>query len=216
MEAPTLRLVHPASTRWSSRLLSLRRDPRFAAVYRLAESCAYEVVHAHQVTRLALRLFDRTAALHPADHRMRHLLACAAILHDIGYLDGKPGHHKSSLRRIVRSPLLNWSTRRRLVVGSIARYHRKALPRVEHDHFAQLSPADRLRVEQLGGMLRLADGLDRGHQGLVRDLRLEISPRRIAVICRAEDCPEWLDRSARNKTDLLERAMDRQVRVEWE
>ena len=215
MEAPSLQLPHFAAVRWPAQLLGLRNNPRFTAVYRLAEACRYEAVHAHQVTRLALKMFNQTAALHRRDPRLRYLLACSALLHDIGYIDGKAGHHKSSLRRICTSSLLNWSARRRRIVGSIARYHRKALPCERHNHFADLNAVDRRRVELLGGLLRLADGLDRGHRCLVRDLQIDFHPRKLTVICHAPECPDWLDRSAQNKLDLLERAADRVVRVEW-
>lgn len=219
MEATSQTLPIPpgsAAMGWPPRLMRLRADPRFAAVYRLAQSCRYEAVHAHQVARLALRIFHQTAALHRRDPRLRYWLVCASLLHDIGYVEGKAGHHKTALRRICSSTLLDWSDRRRGIVGSIARYHRKALPCESHDHFAALAPADRRSVEVLAGILRLADGLDRGHRCLVRDLRLDFRPRRIALYCRTAGCPDWLDRSARSKTDLLERVAERPVEIEWD
>jgi len=163
--------------------LSPENEKRLTAVIHLAETCNYEASHTQQVTRLALRLFDELAVLHQLGERERFWLQCAAWLHDIGWVEGQKGHHKTALRIILSTPLLPFDSKERLIIGSIARYHRKALPSPSHDHFASLNPEEQQSVRVLSGLLRLADGLDRAHQNRVQDLTCKVSKQHITVTC---------------------------------
>ena len=194
---------------------SEKDDSRLQAVLQLAESCEYEVEHSHQVTRLALRLFDELGPLHGLGAEERFWLRCGALLHDIGWIEGQWRHHKTSLRLILDEPRLPFDARERLIVGSIARYHRKALPKEKHAHFAALEAADRRTVSTLAAFLRLADGLDYTHQSVVKDLLCEISPRRIIVRCGARRAAEAERQRALDKGWLLEQVFDRELAVEW-
>jgi exopolyphosphatase/guanosine-5'-triphosphate,3'-diphosphate pyrophosphatase len=181
------------------------------AVLPFAEDCGYERGHSHQVTRLALLLFDALASLHKMGPRQRFLLHCGGLLHDIGWAYGKAGHHKSALRMILQDQSLPLTDRQRLLVALIARYHRKAVPREGHEGFARLDEEDRQRVRALGGILRVADGLDRTHTNIVRDLRCEVSAGRIVIRCEVDgsaDAEMW---AASEKADLLESVFSRKI-----
>ena len=192
-----------------------RRDPRFKGVYDLARQCRYDAAHAHHVTRLGLSLFDQLHEVHGLNSSRRLWLALASLLHDIGYVDGKSGHHKSSLNYITQSPLLPWTPRKRLIIGSIARYHRKSLPSTSHDHFAALERADQQDVRVLSGLLRVADGLDRGHHGSVRRVVCVADRSVIQIHCLAEREPQAEHDSAIAKSDLLAQVFNRKIEVEW-
>ena len=183
----------------------------WGSVLRLAESCDYEEEHAWHVTRLALRLFDELRPMHELEEDARLDMQAGALLHDIGVIDGRRNHHKSSLDRIVDSELLPFDQTRRLIIGSIARYHRAALPSKRHWHYAALSPADRQRVCALGGIVRLADCLDRGHDGLVHDLAAAADPERIVVLCQVRQPLDLDPDRAADKAQLLEQTFARRV-----
>jgi exopolyphosphatase/guanosine-5'-triphosphate,3'-diphosphate pyrophosphatase len=68
----------------------------------------------------------------------------------------------------------------------VARYHRGAKPKLSHKGFAALDPDDRGAVTILGALLRLADGLDRGHISAVQDLDVQLDGDRLVVLV---DCP---------------------------
>ena len=190
-------------------------DSRLQAVLQLAQDCEYEMEHTHQVTRLALRLFDELEPLHGLGAEERFWLRCGALLHDIGLIKGARRHHKTSLRIILDTPLLPFDTRERLIVGSIARYHRKALPQETHAHFAALDPADQDNVSILAALLRVADGLDYTHQNLVEDLSCEITPQQIIVHCAVRRAAEVERQRALYKGNLLEQVLNRELVVEW-
>jgi exopolyphosphatase/guanosine-5'-triphosphate,3'-diphosphate pyrophosphatase len=70
-------------------------------------------------------------------------------------------------------------------------------------------------VTTLAGILRVADGLDRSHFGVVRDVqtrkRGETLTIRVATDGRDAELELW---AARRKADVLERALGVRVRVE--
>jgi putative phosphoesterase len=184
-----------------------------AAVQQLMLSCRNEQGHSRQVTGLALRLFDELAGLHGLGERERFWLQCGAMLHDIGWIDGQKAHHKTSLRLIEADRTLPIDDRERRIIASVARYHRKALPADGHAHFAALDACDRRAVSVLGGILRVADGLDRSHCDAVDDLRCEIRPDCVYIHCFADGSADIELWAAEKKSDLLCRALGREVIV---
>jgi putative phosphoesterase len=191
------------------------KEWRLKAVSQLAADSDYEEEHTRHVTWLSRRLFAELQPLHQLGEEERFWLRCGALLHDIGWIEGQKGHHKTSLRLILGAPDLPFDERERHIIGSIARYHRGALPKDKHDHFAALSPVDQYNVTILAALLRVADGLDRTHRSVVHDLTCAISPRQIIVSCAVRMYPIPEREYALYKGDLLERAFDRELLVDW-
>jgi exopolyphosphatase/guanosine-5'-triphosphate,3'-diphosphate pyrophosphatase len=75
---------------------------------------------------------------------------------------------------IMAADIPGLDEREKALVANVARYHRSARPKLKHKGYAALTPEDREIVAQLGAILRLADGLDRGHVSAVEDLECEI------------------------------------------
>ncbi|MGD0572537.1 MAG: HD domain-containing protein [Sedimentisphaerales bacterium] len=181
------------------------------AVLALAKECKYEREHTHQVERLALKIFDQLNQLHKLGQRERFLLRCAAILHDIGWLEGQKGHHKTALRIIMDSPVLLFDFPRRRIIGLMARYHRKALPKEQHAYFHDLDATDRAIVRKLAGILRVADGLDRTHQSKVKDINCRENGKQVEMICSSAQ-PLYAEfDAARDKGVLFEDVFARKL-----
>jgi exopolyphosphatase/guanosine-5'-triphosphate,3'-diphosphate pyrophosphatase len=150
------------------------RDWR-TSVCDFARSCHVDENHGEQVARLALRIFDDLAPLYGLDERARQYLEAASLLHDVGYFISYSKHHKHSYHLIRYASLFDFSPRERELIANLARYHRKGLPKKKHENFANLSPEDQELVKKLGGILRLADGLDRRRGGQVRSLECTLA-----------------------------------------
>jgi exopolyphosphatase/guanosine-5'-triphosphate,3'-diphosphate pyrophosphatase len=152
--------------------LDRRHKPRDwrTSVRDFARSCHVDESHSEQVARIALRIFDALGPSYGLDERPRQLLEAAALLHDVGYFISYSKHHKHSYHLIRYSSLFDFSPREKELIANLARYHRKGLPKKKHENFVSLSPEDQELVKKLGGILRLADGLDRRRGGQVRDL----------------------------------------------
>ena len=147
-----------------------KKDLNF--VLKLAKTCNFESRHTKHVTKLALKIFDDLQELHKLGSREKFTLLCAGILHDIGvHTEGPKGHHKTALKIILESPILQFDDKTRLLIGSIARYHRGSLPDVKHDHLKALSSKERDVVSALSAILRVSDGLDYSHKNRIRDVR---------------------------------------------
>jgi exopolyphosphatase/guanosine-5'-triphosphate,3'-diphosphate pyrophosphatase len=58
------------------------------------------------------------------------------------------------------------------MVSNIARYHRRGLPQQSHVPYVALDRQDRLIVNKLAALLRIANALDAEHAQKVRDLRI--------------------------------------------
>jgi exopolyphosphatase/guanosine-5'-triphosphate,3'-diphosphate pyrophosphatase len=161
-------------------------EETFDSCIALGRRYGFEEEHSRQDANLAAALFDLTADLHHMDEDCRDLLTWAALLHDIGYVEGYWGHHKTAYRLIMHSDLPGLDERERRIVANVARYHRGARPKLDHAGYSALDPDDREIVSVLGGILRLADGLDRSHTDAVRNLDVVLDGDRLVVLV---DCP---------------------------
>jgi putative phosphoesterase len=186
-------------------------EKKLASALALAEKCNYEKQHTHQVEKLALRLFDQLTKLHRLGEQERFLLRCAAILHDIGWLEGQKGHHKTALRIIMDSPNLRFDFQQRRIIGLIARYHRKAVPKEQHSYFCDLDAKNRDTVCKLAGILRVADGLDRTHQNRVKDISCTVDEKAVKMICRSAEMLDAEFAAAKDKGELFENALARKL-----
>ncbi len=193
--------------------VDVKGDLAFEAL-QMGERYACEKPHARQVARLALRLFDALSTLHGYGLRERALVQAGALLHDVGIARGAEEHHKSSRDMILEDTTLPVSERERMVVALIARYHRRSLPRPGHKYFAELPDHHKLLVERLGGMVRLADGLDRSHQGLVKDIGVDVLADTLHVRLEAVRPVEEEIEFGKVKSDLLARALGKKLVIE--
>lgn len=164
---------------------------RDSAVLSLAERSNYERTHAMHVAKLALRIFDQTSDLHGLGDSERELLRFAAILHEIGLHVSFQGHHKHSYYLIRHAGLKGLTDDEVAIIANVARYYRKAAPKAEDTNLLELAQEQRAVAQKLVAILRIADGLDRGHKQAVRDVRVrslngsvsfEVRPRTTAAL----------------------------------
>ncbi len=180
---------------------SLRRESVRALVRRYGAN----VQHAHQVAWIALALFDDTHALHQLGADDRELLEHAAWLHDIGEHVAVDNHDRHTAYLIEHGQLLGFSPEEVLMLAAIGRYHRKGTPKPSsYEPLRQLDDGMRERVTRLTALLRIADGLDRGHNDAVEGLSISVRPDavEIAVEGRDTDLERW---GARRKYGLFEK-----------
>ncbi|GFE57921.1 Ppx/GppA phosphatase family protein [Geobacter sp. AOG1] len=183
------------------------------AVLDFARSCHFDEEHSLHVARLALQIFDPLAGPFKLGKRERQLLESAALLHDIGYFISYSRHHKHSYHLIRHADLFGFTPREMELIANIARYHRKSLPKKKHESFARLAPPDQLLVNQLGGILRLADGLDRRRNSFVEGVECNLSPAALIVrLTGGEDLSVELF-GGKLKGDLMEAAFKRKLQL---
>lgn len=194
-------------------LLPAEREPRNwrDSVLEFARSCHYDEEHSLQVTRLALELVDALAPPFSLGEKERQMLEAAGLLHDVGYFISYAGHHKHTYHLVRHADLFGFTPREREIIAHVARYHRKALPKKKHETFIRLAPPDRLLVRRLGGILRLADGLDRRRNSLVAALDCSLSPSTFMVRLVSEHDVSVELFGGKTKGDLFEAAFGRKL-----
>ncbi|GAC1414282.1 MAG: Ppx/GppA phosphatase family protein [Candidatus Velthaea sp.] len=194
-----------AQDRALAQRLGDERVRRLEALDALAHRYEHFGGHQRHVARLALLLFERLAELHQLPPADREILFAAALLHSVGRFVAESGHHKHSAYVIRHSVLDGWRDDERTLISLVARYYRKAMPKLAHAEFAALAIADRERVEKLAALLRIADGLDIRHLGVVNDLTIRREEGRVVIGAQAEGDMTGELAAAMFKADLFER-----------
>jgi len=181
-------------------------DHKLRGVHAVGRRFGYEEGHSHQVARLAETIFDSLAVTESLTRHQRTLMSAAALLHDVGYHIAHESHHKHSLYLIENSELTGFSEAERAVIANIARYHRGSPPKERHPEYAALNTPDRETVCRLGAIVRLADALDRSHDGRVSELRCTREGDVIQIQIRSSlDCENEL-REAELRKEMFEQA----------
>jgi len=194
-------------------------DPLLQETLALRARYDEEPTHSDQVAKLALELYDGLQDWHAYPSRPRELLHSAALLHDIGWSqtpDGK-GHHKQSARLIRGHKWKHLLADEVELVALIARYHRKAPPQPDHEEFQALKASAQKTVMALGGILRLADALDRTHTAQISGVgRIEIAKDAITVRVNPKGIWNAERATFEAKADMIQLAAKRTVQVEAE
>jgi exopolyphosphatase/guanosine-5'-triphosphate,3'-diphosphate pyrophosphatase len=186
-------------------------DMRLRSVMQLAKNCDFEEDHARHVAELSTAIFDQTKSLHDLGPCERELLRYAALLHDVGYHINYKRHHKHSYYLIKNGDLNGFEEREIEIVANVARYHCKSAPRKTHENWRRLSGDDRRIVRILAAILRIADGLDRSHFSVVKQIQCRLNGKGVAIEVTPSSDPELEIWGANKKKELFEEIFGRTV-----
>lgn len=163
--------------------------------------------HPLEVQRIAVMLFEEAdKKIFKMSLKELEYLKAAALLHDIGYSIEPKGHNKHSMHLIIQNGLDGFSKNETKIVGCIARYHRGSLPdKNEHEFYNTLDKHERKIVKRLGGILKLADGLDKQHKQIINNIKIDFDfENSIAKIFLFTNGQELDISAAIRKRDLFE------------
>ena len=191
------------------------RDP-LRLFREFAERCQSDRRHVEHVRLLALQLFDQLGETLGCGPEEQLLLEAAGLLHDVGQLVSYPKHHKHSYSLITHAERLGLAPRDRELVALVSRYHRRTGPRKKHPEFAALTPADQEVVRRLSAILRVADGLDRGHSAAVETVTAKLGADALVLTVAPESAQTDLGLEcwgASRKADVMAKLLQRDVVV---
>ena len=189
-------------------------DVRKRSVIELAERCSWEGDHSRQVAELALALFDQTRRVHGLGAREREWLELGSYLHDIGNHISYKGHHRHSYYLIKNGNLRGFEPEEIEIIALLARFHRRATPKSDHELIADLDHDSRQTVAVLSAFLRLAETLDRSRHGVVKGLEVRERLGALKIKVQAVGDAELEMWAAHRQAGVLEEALDRKVRIE--
>lgn len=203
--------------RHASELASLEDggDLRLRSVFGLLARFDPDGRHARHVAHLSLRLFDELRPWHDLGVREREWLHFAALLHDVGSTVAYDGHAAHSAYILRNGGLRGLTGEEVEVLALVARYHGGARPkRRRDDAYAELPKKLRRSVRWLSAMLRVAEGLDRSHYQLVRDLRVRRRRERFTIVADARRTAQLELWAGRGRAADLGRLLGHDVTVE--
>jgi exopolyphosphatase / guanosine-5'-triphosphate,3'-diphosphate pyrophosphatase len=168
------------------RHISGKEDPDLtrsilASAATLGAKYQYDAEHAEHVSMLAMRLFDELQREHGLTSWHRTLLQVAALLHDIGSFVNNRVHHKHSCYLISNTDLFGLRRRDMAIIALVARYHRRSVPRSDHLDYMAFPREDRMVINKLAALLRVANALDRGHWQQLRNFALDRQGRDLVL-----------------------------------
>jgi len=197
-----------------ARRLGDERTRKFDAAHALARRFGASDVHETHVASLALQLFDGLLERHGFEPADRDVLFAAALVHDVGRAINPSAHHKHGAYIVRAAGLPGWRPEEIELIAALVRYHRKSLPKPTHPEWAEASPQMRIKIEVLAGILRIADGLDRRHLGIVSGLAVELGEGRVRLVLDAvQDVTPEIG-GALFKAELFERAFGVSLELE--
>jgi exopolyphosphatase/guanosine-5'-triphosphate,3'-diphosphate pyrophosphatase len=194
------------------------RDLRYESVLHLASLTPGEKAHSERVAELALQLFEITRDRHGLGEDHEELLEAAGLLSNVGLAVSHDRHHLHSYYLIRNTDLLTGFTDHEIeLIALVARYHRKSTPKARHAEIAALASADQQVVRTLAGLLRIAVGLDRSRDGVVRGVSAKdgTDPDELRLVIDADGADAELELySAESRKNLLEEALGVPVSLE--
>jgi exopolyphosphatase / guanosine-5'-triphosphate,3'-diphosphate pyrophosphatase len=194
----------------------LFEDVRRESVENLAHRFNTDGDHVARVAALSLGVFDglAEAGLHGFGAEERELLWAGCQLHDIGTAVDYDDHHRHSHYLVLNAGLPGFSPRELVLIGLIARYHRKGDPDAsELGDLARKRDDDRLRL--LSGIIRLAEQFERSRDGAIREVNVAARDGSVMLAtasdpARDPSVPIW---AARRNADLLAEALGRRIEI---
>jgi exopolyphosphatase/guanosine-5'-triphosphate,3'-diphosphate pyrophosphatase len=168
--------------------------------------------HGEHVALLAGRLFDDTRRLHGLGAEERELLTFGCLLHDVGCHVEYRRHHRHGHYLVKNAELRGFDDDEIEMLAVMVRYHRRGGPKEDQPEWKALPRRLRPTALRLLAILRVADGLDRGHAAEVTSLRAKV--KRDAVLLtlvgrRDLTVDVW---AAVEKADLFQEVFGRPLR----
>ncbi len=190
------------------------REQVLASALQVGRKYFFNEQHGSSVSAYAVQLFDQTRTLHNLALEHRLLLEVAALLHDVGNFISMTDHHKHTQYLLTATPVIGLSQSQMDIVANTARYHRKSLPKQQHDAYRALPPKDRVVVSKLAAILRLADAMDNEHAGKVKSFTVEYKKPKFIVSLKGEGdllLEKW---ALMKKAEMFEEVFSVKVSVE--
>lgn len=147
----------------------------------------FNEAQARHIARLCKELFSALKPRFGLDPRFELILYIAALLHQIGTFISNQAHHKHSMYLIRNSNLFGLGKHDILLIGLIARYHRRAAPKPSHSDYQSLDRDERISVSQMAAILRIAVALESANRQRIRDFSCQVKENRLVITVNGID-----------------------------
>jgi exopolyphosphatase/guanosine-5'-triphosphate,3'-diphosphate pyrophosphatase len=191
-------------------LSHLTRDQR-REVEDMCRRFGVSLEHARKVAHISGLLFTALSPLHQLPPAAGKLLEAASYLLDAGHYISGVSHHKHSYYVVVNSDMPGFTDRERLLIASLCRYHRKAMPSPVHGSYQALSPDEKKTLMLLIPILRLADNLDRSHEQSIDGVECRLQDGEIGLQVRSRGAIDLVEWGAQRAGEAFQQVYNRRV-----
>ncbi|QDT53819.1 Exopolyphosphatase [Caulifigura coniformis] len=153
----------------------------FRSAIELGRKYSFDEDHGSHVAQLSRQLFQALKDEHKLDSRYELILSLAATLHEIGRYVSNTSMHKHSMYLITNSDLFGLGSQDMLLVGLVARYHRRATPKSTHPGFNTLERDRRVAVLKMAAILRIAIALDASRSQRIHAIQCARHKQRLII-----------------------------------
>lgn len=175
-----------------------------ASALNLCKKYSTSLPHVQYVREVAVRFYDALEGELGFKGREKLLLEVASILHDIGSFIANNNHELHSFYIINNSGIFGLSKEEMRIVSHVARYHKGAPPTFNDQSFHSLEPKERITVQKLAAILRIADAFDRGHTQRIKKFSINLRGESLFLTV-AGNIDTTLEKNAlAEKADLFE------------
>ncbi len=156
---------------------NIQSNIRTKTIVHQARKFGVDKERSEKVTKIAFQIYDQTNNIFHggSDSKAKDFLWAACQLYTCGKYVNLGSFHKHSWYLIKHCELLGYSQSETNIIASIARYHRKSLPKKRHDSWQSLtSKEEKTLVLEMSLILRLAASLDQRPENLISSIKIEL------------------------------------------
>ncbi|KGF97403.1 Exopolyphosphatasee [Prochlorococcus marinus str. MIT 9302] len=157
--------------------LNIQSNIRKTTVVHQASKFGVDKKRSEKVIDIAFQIYDQTKNILHTDNdsKAKEFLWAASNLYNCGKYVNIGSYHKHSWYLIKNCELLGYSEAETNIIASIARYHRKTLPKKRHESWQNLiSKEDKTLVLEMSLILRLAASLDQRPDKVISSVQIKL------------------------------------------
>ena len=152
-----------------------------AAARNISKRYSWNKEHVKFVEKNALAIFDATKKLHALGKRERLLLQIACILHDCGQYISMLKPAECSYNIIMSTEIIGLSHLEREMVANIVKYTTTDF-NADNELSDAFSDETVLTVSKLTAIIKISNGLDRGHKQKLKNTKYVLKDRELQII----------------------------------
>ncbi len=192
------------------------RQLRNSTITNLCRKFEVDNSHSEHISMISEEIFYALEPLHKLKEGLPEILRAASMLHDCGFFVSHDAHHKHSYYLIAHTEMPGFTKDESEMIAQVARYHRKSMPKSSHNAFGILPKEKQKQIWVLGGILRIAEGIDRKQKASVGSVEVKINNSKIEIKLIATEKDEHLFMeiwSANSRKDMLSTALGRDIEI---
>ena len=163
---------------------NVQSNIRKSTIVHQAKKCGVDKERSEKVINIAFQIFDQTKNIFHSgsESKAKDLLWAACHLYTCGKYVNIGSYHKHSWYLIKHFELLGYSQSETNIIASVARYHRKSLPKKRHDSWQTLmSKEDKTLVLEMSLILRLAASLDQRPENVISSITIGLKKSILSI-----------------------------------